>query len=154
MFASELTAMVEAGAGLVAGTADAGGAPRAARAWAVTVVDEGARRVRIALGADDEVFVANLATGRLSLTGADVRTFGSVQIKGRIVAVEPPNAADVELMRVQSAAFFAAVQATDGNPVESLRRMLPHEVTVVEMIVDEMYDQTPGPAAGAALGAS
>jgi hypothetical protein len=144
--------MIEAGAGLVVGTVSADGEPRATRAWAATVVDADARRVRVAIGADDEVAVENLAGGALSLTGADVTTFRSVQMKGHVVAVESPTAEDVDLVRLQSGLFFGAVHATDGNPHELLRRILPHEVIVVEMIVEEMFDQTPGPEAGSRIG--
>jgi hypothetical protein len=54
-------------------------------------------------------------------------------------------------MRVQSGRFLQMVHETDGNPLESLRRILPIEVVVVELEIDEMYDQTPGPDAGGPL---
>lgn len=143
--------MIDVGAGLVIGTVGADGAPRAERAWAVSVVDPDTKRVRIVLGADDPVTVQNLANGPVALTGADVRTFDSVQFKGHVVAVEPPTSDDVAHVREHVDRFFAAVHATDGNPIELLRRMLPHEMVAVEMVVGELFDQTPGPDAGAAL---
>lgn len=154
MFGSELTSMIDAGAGLVVGTAGADGEPRATRAWAVTVVDDGTRRVRVVVSADDPVSVANLRTGAVvALNGADVRTFRSVQLKGRVMAVESPSADDLGTTRAQSDRFLQVVHETDGNPLELLRRILPVEVVVVELEIDEMYDQTPGPDAGGPLAA-
>jgi len=151
-FATELVTMIEAGAGLVVGTVSPSGEPRADRAWAASVVDAASRRIRFVMSADDPVVVEHLSSGRVSLTGADVTTYRSVQLKGRPVVVEPPTADDVELTRHQSGVFFEAVHRADGNPVELLRRILPHEMIAVEMVVDESFDQTPGPSAGTALG--
>lgn len=153
-FGSGLMTMIETGAGLVVGTVGADGEPRATRAWGLTVVDPDARRVRLVMSADDPVTVENLAGGVISVTGADVRTFRSVQVKGTIVAVEPPTADDVTLARDQSDRFLTAIEETDGDPAELMRRILPHEMIAVELVVAEMYDQSPGPGAGTALGRS
>ncbi len=150
-FATELVTILETGAGLVVGTVSADGWPRADRAWAASVIDVDGRRLRLVMSADDPAVVDSLQSGTVSLTGAEVSTYQSVQLKGRPLVVEAPTAADVELARLQSERFFAAVHRTDGNPVESLRRMLPHRMVAVEMIVEESFDQTPGPSAGAVL---
>jgi hypothetical protein len=150
-FALELMAMIDSGAGLVVGTASDEGEPRADRAWAAAVLDEQARRVRFVMSADDPAVVRNLEAGSVSLTGAEVVTYQSIQLKGRPVVVEPPTADDIEMARVQTATFFDAVHRVDGNPLESLWRMLPLQMVAVEMIVEETFDQTPGPAAGAVI---
>jgi hypothetical protein len=150
-FASELMAMIDSGAGLIVGTVSAEGEPRADRAWAAVVLDEEGRRVRFVMSADDPAVVRNLEAGSVSLTGAQVVTYQSIQLKGRPVVVEAPTADDIEMARVQTATFFDAVHRTDGNPVEALWRMLPLQMVAVEMVVEETFDQTPGPAAGAAI---
>ncbi len=151
MFGTELTAMTEAGAGLVVGTIDRDGVPRGIRAWAVLVVDADAQRLRIVLTADDRQIVENLGAGRVAVTAADVRTLRSVQLKGRIVTLETPTGDDIELARVQTDRFFEAVVETDGNSLLQLELMMPAEMVAIEMIVDEQYDQTPGPTAGSVL---
>ena len=150
-FATELVTILESGAGLVVGTVSADGEPRADRAWAASVVDADSRRLRFVMSADDPAVVDNLQSGTVSLTGAEAISYQSVQLKGRPVVVESPTAADVELARLQSETFFEAVHRSDGNPVEALRRILPHRMVAVEMIVEETFDQTPGPSAGTAL---
>lgn len=153
-FGSDLQAVIDAGASLVAGTVSPDGEPRANRAWAATIVDADARRVRFVMSGDDPDLVEHLASGRVSLTGADVGTYRSVQLKGRPVVVEAATPDDIEFARERSEEFFVAVHRIDGNPIESLRRMLPHSMLAVEMIVDETFDQTPGPKAGSPFGAS
>ena len=82
------------------------------------------------------------------MTGADVRTLRSVQLKGRVRLVEPPVADDLALAAEHSQRFFDAVIAVDGLSPDLLRRMLPYEVVCVELEIDEQFDQSPGPAAG------
>lgn len=151
MFAAQLESMIEAGASLVVGTVAPDGEPRATRAWSAVITRREPPHVRLAVTADDPVSVANLSSGHLSLTGADVRTFASVQLKGRVASVEPPTETDLDTVRTQTDRLLRAIHETDGNPVEHLRRFLPHEVVMVELVVDESFDQTPGPEAGARL---
>jgi hypothetical protein len=151
VFGSELAAITAAGGGLVVGTVSGDGEPRAVRAWAAVVAPGREDRLRVVMSADDPVSVANLATGRVAVTIADVRTFRSVQMKGTVASTGAPTASDLEQMRIQSDSFLTAVHETDGNPMEALRRILPHEVVAFEMVVEQVYDQTPGPDAGAAL---
>jgi hypothetical protein len=149
-FGQELTAMTEAGASMLFGTVCADGAPRAARAWGVRI-DPSSPCLRVAVTADDAVVVANLANPSVSFTAADVRTFRSLQMKGRIVLVEPPAADDRAMIEQQTERFFAAVMEVDRMPLDGLRGMLPRDVVMVEMSVDEQFDQTPGPTAGNAM---
>ena len=55
------------------------------------------------------------------------------------------------MTRRQIERFFEAVTETDGNSLDQLRLMLPSAMVAIDIIVDEQYDQTPGPTAGAAL---
>jgi Pyridoxamine 5'-phosphate oxidase len=151
MGGSELMELVSAGASLVVGTVSADGEPRATRGWAVQVVDERTRRIRVVMGGDDQVSVENLKNGRVALTGADVRTLRSVQLKGRVVSTAPATDEDVHLVADHSGAFFRAVHETDGMPIALLERLLPATVVAVEFEVEEMFDQSPGPGAGSEI---
>lgn len=153
VFETEMAAITAAGGGLVVGTVSDEGEPRAVRAWSAVVPTGAPDRLRVVMSADDPVAVGNLAHGRVAVTIADVRTFRSLQLKGTVTLTEVPSAEDLEQMRIQAETFLTAVHETDGNPLEGLRRMLPHDVIVFEMIVEHGFDQTPGPEAGAALAA-
>ncbi len=152
MFEAELTAMIDAGAGLIVGTVDDGGEPRATRAWGAAADPASPGVLRVAVTADDDVTVRNLAPGALvAVTGADVRTLRSVQVKGRILATAAPTEGDLRMVDEQTERFLVGIHETDGNPIELLRRMLPRRIVMIEVDVSGVYDQTPGPDAGTAL---
>jgi hypothetical protein len=69
-----------------------------------------------------------------------------------VVAIERATPDDLAAMETDTALFFAEINATDGNPLELLSRLLPHEVVAVEVDVGERYDQSPGPSAGSSIG--
>ena len=144
-------ALIAAGASLVVGTVDPDGAPRATRAWAALVLDATAGRVRIVMSADDAQAVANVGRGAIAVTGADVRTLRAVQLKGRVERVGEPEVDDLTAFDEHASAFMEAVHEVDGNELSLLRRLLPQEVVVVDLVVDEVFDQSPGPGAGAVL---
>ena len=146
-----LLCRIGTGTSLVVGTVGADGAPRATRAWAARVVDAASGRIRVVMSADDAQSVSNLGSGVVALTGADVRTLESVQLKGTIVVVEPATAEDLEAVTAHTDAFFVAVEETDGLPISLLRRLMPREVIAFEFVVDGTFDQSPGPSAGAAV---
>lgn len=149
--------MLALGSALIAATVSADGEPRAARASSWQVVDPTERRIRVAMCADDPVFVANLGlhaepgSVRVSVTGADVLTFASVQLKGSVVALDAPDADDRAAIEHHNDVFVGKIEAVDGHPADVVRRFLPIEHVMVEVLVDEVYDQTPGPGAGAVL---
>jgi hypothetical protein len=49
--------------------------------------------------------------------------------------------------------MFEAVHDVDGHPFALVERLLPSSFLVCELEVDEFFDQTPGPRAGARLDA-
>lgn len=153
---TELDADVLAlGSALIVATVGPDGEPRACRASSWELIDAAQRRVRVAVAADDPQAVSYLVEGPepryLAVTGADVATLRSIQLKGRVVATEPPDDTDLALVARHNDVFISKIEATDGHPPNVIRRFLPSVLIMVELIVEEAYDQTPGPAAGAAL---
>jgi hypothetical protein len=149
MGATGFLGLIDGGASLVVGTVSGDGQPRAGRAWASRIVEREPLRIRLVMALDDEVTVENVAPGAIvAVTGADVRTLQSVQLKGCVRVVEPPAADDLTLAAEHSQRFIDAVIAVDGLSPDLLRRMLPYEVVCVELEIDDRFDQSPGPAAG------
>ena len=81
----------------------------------------------------------------------DMLTLVSWQLKGRATEIAPATAAD----RIRFDAFCAgAVQIlhlADGTPEEIIWRIAPPGVVACEMVVEQVFDQTPGPEAGACV---
>ena len=102
------------------------------------------------MSADDPVAVANLDTGSVV---ADRRRRAHVAVGAaegrRSCSSSRPPPTDLERVAAHTDAFFQAVLEIDGFPLSLMRRLLPHEVVAFEMVVDERFDQSPGPDAGA-----
>ncbi len=154
MLEQRVIGLLESGSALIVGLVTADGRPLAGRGWGMTVLDGGARgRVivdprdldRLGHGADGVVGTW------IAVTGADVRTLSSAQLKGPITAVEPADDADQETCARFCDEFFGAIEEVDGIPRWMSDRLVPPSLAAVEFAVTEAYDQTPGPGAGAAL---
>ena len=150
MLTAEVAAFLASGVGLLVATADEDGMPHATRAWAADVVDADRGIVRLVVPGDDPRLADQLEVGdRVACTGADVRTLEAVQVKGRVTAVRPPGDDDLDRAARHAASLFEAIHAMDGNPLELLERLLPTSYLVCELEAEEVFDQTPGPRAGA-----
>ena len=148
MIDEPLRAFLERGCAMIVGTVADDGTPHAQRAWGCSVVD--GVTVRVMLDASDPVLHDHIVDGgRIAVTSADVRTLRSVQLKGRVVELEPPTAADTARCEMHNDELFDDILATDFYPREYTERMVPPAYVAAVVAVDEVYDQTPGPSAGA-----
>jgi hypothetical protein len=151
VFQPETTTFLESGCALIVAAVTPDGEPRAARAWGLTVTSADGE-CRLLLPADDVVTHDLLRTnGRIAVTGASVRTLRSIQCKGTALAVEPATDLDRERAAAYSDQFLTDVEETDGVPRVLLERMVPDDYVACTLRVEELYDQTPGPGAGAKI---
>jgi hypothetical protein len=152
---AEVVALVEGGCGLIVATVGHDGSPHATRGWGLDVVSAEPCRVRFLLDADDTRARDDLAGGHpIAITCADVPTLRSVQLKGTSAGVAPAVAGDDERKARYAGAFYSDIHSTDGTPMHVLVRITPDEVVAVLVDVVEVFDQTPGPGAGRAVGAT
>lgn len=151
MIDEDLRAFLERGCAMVVGTAGEDGTPHAQRAFGCGVVDP--TTVRVLLDATDPTLRDHLeGPGRIAITSADVRTLRSVQLKGRVLGVDDtPTAADEARCAAHNDELFRDIEETDHFPREYPERMVPPGYLVAIVAVEELYDQTPGPGAGAAV---
>jgi hypothetical protein len=128
------------------------GAPHASRGWGITL-DTELRSARLLLPADDGVVIAALRVpgARIAVTAGDVDTLHSAQIKGRALAVEPATDADALTAADYVDGFTAAVERVDGTPRALIERLVPMAYVACTITIDEVFDQTPGPGAGASV---
>lgn len=75
-----------------------------------------------------------------------------MQLKGRVLGTEPATDEDRARAGRFSDAFFRDITETEGVPRRILERMLPEGYVACIVVVEELFNQTPGPAAGARLG--
>lgn len=153
MIDAELTSFLQSGCSTIVGFVRPSGEPFAARGWGIRVL--GPDRLRLLIGAADlaelGIAVGDGACFAIAVTGANVRTLRSVQLKGTAHDVEPVTDDD----RARSARFceefFTDVYEVDGIGKELMHRLVPADLLACTVDVAEAYDQTPGPAAGAPL---
>jgi hypothetical protein len=139
------------GSALIVAAADRDGTPYATRGWGVAILDEGAA-LRVYLDADDDAVVPLLTAGAaVAITGGCVRTLASAQVKGRVRVVDDLTALDMATRERATALFVRDVNETDHTPRRLVDRMVPERFVACTVDVEELYDQTPGPQAGATL---
>jgi hypothetical protein len=150
--APETVAFLEGDGSLIVATASTSGAPHATRAWGVTFVADDPPDVRMLLDAADATGLDHVATSaRIAATSADVKTLHSVQFKGVVRSIEPATPVDEARAARFVDAFFAAVFAIDGTPRELMEHLVPAGFVACVVRITELYDQTPGPEAGASM---
>jgi hypothetical protein len=148
----ETAAFLESGCALIVGTADVGNEPHAARGWGVNVLARDPAEVRLLIDADDPVTIENLSTnGNISVTGADVPSLWSVQIKGTVSAIEPATDEDRARAARYADDFFGDIGKVDGTPRQLVDRLLARDFVACIVRVVDLFDQTPGPGAGASM---
>jgi hypothetical protein len=139
------------GSALIVGAVDRAGAPWAVRAWGAAVLEDGAA-LRVYLDADDGAVVPLLTVGAaVAITGGCVRTLASAQVKGRVRVVDELTALDIATRERATELFVRDVNETDHTPRGLVERMVPERFVACTLDVEELYDQTPGPHAGATL---
>lgn len=147
----QTAAFLEGDCSLIVGVALDDGSPFSSQAWGVRVCSRDPTVIRLVVAGRDADRLPDAVGRPLALTGADVPTLAARQVKGRITASEAPTEDDLTLARSHAAEFFDAVHDSDGEPIELLRRMLPPTYRVWTVELSEVFDQTPGPSAGAPL---
>jgi hypothetical protein len=147
---TEVAELLESPCSLLVGTVDGHGRPDATRGWSAQLL--GPDRLRLLVATEARRAIANLADGgRLALTTTHFVTMVSWQLKGRATLVEEATAAD----RIRFDAFCAGcleiLAPLHMVSEETIARITPAGVVAVEMVVEQVFDQTPGPGAGARI---
>jgi hypothetical protein len=140
---------LQPGRSILVGTVDPAGWPAACRGVGL-VVDEDRQGftvyVPVATGAET---VANIASnGRVAVSATEPATHTSVQLKGRIRAVRVAREDEEERVRL-SIDRFADTLDQVGLPRGVTRTMTCWPAFAIEAAVEAVFDQTPGPRAGA-----
>lgn len=153
MFEPATREFLESGCALIVGTVGADGEPHASRGWGLDVLGEDPPLVRLLLDAGDVVAVEHAAArGRLAVTAASVRTLRSTQLKGTSLGLEVTTPELAARARKYIEQFFTDIGDTDGTDRAVLERLTPAGYVACTMQVEERFDQTPGPGAGAPIG--
>jgi hypothetical protein len=137
---------------LIVAAAGPDGAPYAGRAWGLAYPEPDRLVLRVILDAEDVPFLlARPGPNVLALTATHVRTLESVQFKGLLMPGGPITADDLEVVEAYCQAYFDAVMEVDDLPRALMERLVPEAFAAFLLEVQDIFDQTPGPAAGGAV---
>ena len=148
---AELKSFLEPDRVVSVGTCSADLVPSGVRAWGPTVSDDGTS-VQLFLDRPSAASaIANLRdNGRVAACFTHVHTLRSVQLKGRCVEMGDPLPEDWPVIEKHRAGFAEAAEEL-GYPKQLMRHMWSMQVVKVRFVVDDIFDQTPGPGAGGRL---
>ncbi|HVX31899.1 MAG TPA: pyridoxamine 5'-phosphate oxidase family protein [Solirubrobacterales bacterium] len=140
-----------AGAATIVATRDAEMRPALTRGWGVALAADGGRLALCVEAPPGSRVRANLeANGEIAVTCSRPTTYRTVQVKGVAEIVGEPDAERLRAVRAQVGAFSAEV-AQLGLPADAGEALLADELLAVTVVPREVFDQTPGPTAGARL---
>jgi hypothetical protein len=147
---AELAAFLTSGVAIMAATRNGDLRPEIARGWGPGPSEDGTRLALCLIAPPGSVTRANIEeNGSIAVNCTRPSTYRAVQIKGRAIEVRQPAEPDWVRAR-QHADAFTADTAKVGAPAPSA-----HYIQAVDLAVTieayEIYDQTPGPAAGSRL---
>lgn len=147
----KLQRFIEGGISVFVGTADADKIPTCCRAIAFTTRDNFETVTVYVPAATGQETIANVATTRrVAIAATEPLSHGSIQIKGVSRGVKLAPAADEEFVRMRLHQF-ADVLAELGLPRRVTHRVTYWPAFAIEVSVEEVFDQTPGPKAGTPL---
>ena len=151
----ELIRLTDTGVALIVGTSDGRNVPELCRGWGVRVLSDRLQlEVCVPLGSGARVLANIVETGNIAITLVQPTTYRSFQVKGRAQVVGEPSAGDLERVSRHQQRFIEEVAAIGMAGPEAARLFDSESVpgmSVIRMTVESLFDQTPGPGAGARL---
>lgn len=153
MVDAELAAFIESGVAMLGASRGDDLRPEAFRVWGALMAGDG--KLRVLIGADAGRTRDNLeANGQIAVTFTDIQSFRSVQMKGLVSGdIQAAGPSDIDHLRLYHERFCARLVEI-GHPRALGDRLRPFVVLAASIEVTDLYDQTPGRAAGTRLDAA
>lgn len=142
---------VEPGVSVIVGSVDTAGNPSCCRAVALRSNDDLATvTVFVPVATSNDTMANIAATKRLAIVTTHPISHCATQLKGVVERVRPASD-DEESFIVEHFAGFGSVLNTIGYPRRVTRSVTHWPAFAVEVRVEEIYEQSPGPKAGTRL---
>jgi hypothetical protein len=153
----DLVRMADTGVIVIVGTRDADRVPEVTRGWGVRALPEcDALEICVSSRVCGRT-LANLADNQqIAVTITSPSSYRSFQVKGRAIETRSITPSDLERITRHQRAFTDEVVAV-GMPEPSAVRLSSiemedePEITNIRVIVEAVFNQTPGPGAGTRL---
>jgi hypothetical protein len=140
-----------AGVATVVASRDARMRPSLQRGWAPAISEDGCEVTVCVPAAPGSRMRDNLeSNGAVAITCSRPTTYQTVQVKGEVVAIREPTTEQRAAAEAHADAFSREVEDL-GLPRDTGRRLFESDLVAVTIAAAVLYDQTPGPRAGARL---
>jgi hypothetical protein len=141
----------ERGMSLYAGAVGIDGAPVGCRAVALTANPELSRiTVYVPMATSSDLVSGVAATKRIAVVATYPPDHFSIQLKGTTTGVRLAADDERDLIRDRVEGFAEVLHAI-GFPMRVVRAMNHWPAFAIDLKVEEIFDQTPGPKAGTAI---
>jgi hypothetical protein len=90
------------------------------------------------------------SNGAIAVTCSQPTTYRTVQLKGRVTTIADPTSEQLAAVDRHAEAFSDEAEQVGLGPRSGFR-LLDRELVSVSFKIAEVYDQTPGPNAGARM---
>lgn len=146
-----IEALCRCGLAIVVATSDEAGAPAITRGWGARLDRDRERLIVPITAPEGSPTAARLGVGHpISVTLSEMPTYSTVQVNGEVAEVRPPTREELELADGHLERF---VEAAGRLGIESgAERLYLADLVAVEVAPHQLFEQTPGPTAGDALG--
>ena len=147
---ARLEEWLKEGASIIVGTADAEGVPATCRGIAISARGDDTLIVHLPAATAHETLANIATTRRMAVVASHPLSHRTVQVKGVTRGVKLAPSAEEPFVRSRWEAF-ARVLDEIGVPRRVTHRIAHWPAFAVELSIEEVFDQTPGPNAGAPL---
>jgi hypothetical protein len=140
--------LIESDPAVAVGTRSSDLFPHGVRGWGPRVSADG-RSIEVFIDRpNSQSCIEDLQdNGRVAACFVHVQTLQSLQLKGRCVEISDPAAEDWAWIERHRSAFTEAL-GSFGIAPEMARNMWSTQVVKLRFVIEEVFDQTPGPHAG------
>ena len=133
---------------VLVGSVDARGMPSCCRAMALVSNDELVTATVYVPVATSQVTIANIAnTHRIAVVSANPIDHSTIQLKGTVTGTRLARPDEEPVVRERAQAFGRSLEAI-GLPGRVTGRVTHWPAFAIDLRVQEIYEQTPGPRAG------
>lgn len=149
---SRIAGLARNGAAAVVATRDSELRPCIARAWGIEVLaGDGGVRLCVEAPSSSRTRDNLRPDAEIATILARPTTYRSAQVKGVVAELREPLDVDLALVEEHLAAFVAESERVGVTARRAARAFDRGALLSVSVTVHELYDQTPGPAAGGRL---
>jgi hypothetical protein len=152
MIPDSIVHLLSTGVSVMVGTRDALLMPECTRAWGIHVgTDRGTATVFLSDAIAGKTLDNLRENGQIAVTCTRPTDHITCQLKGRVRSMNPVTSANRETSRQWHREFMAELTAI-GVPSQLGEAWIVEPTVAVEIVVSDVFDQTPGPGAGKQIG--